>query len=43
MVLGRAVRLGPVTTTHHQVLVDGIWITSWCLLIAVIEKLEVLA
>lgn len=36
-------RLGPVTTTHHQVLVDGIWIGSWCLLIAVTEKLEVLA
>lgn len=36
-------RLGPVTTTHHQVLVDGIWIGSWCLLIAVTETLEVLA
>jgi hypothetical protein len=36
-------RLGPVTTTHHQVLIDGIWIGSWCLLIAVTEKLEVLA
>lgn len=36
-------RLGPVTTTHHQVLVDGIWIGSWCLLIAVTEKLHVLA
>jgi hypothetical protein len=32
-----------VTTTHHQVLVDGIWIGSWCLLIAVTEKLQVLA
>lgn len=36
-------RLGPVTTTHHQILVDGIWVGSWCLLIAVTEKLEVLA
>jgi hypothetical protein len=36
-------RLGPVTTTHHQVLVDGIWIGSWCLLIAVTEQLHVLA
>ncbi|MCU1407755.1 MAG: family transposase [Glaciihabitans sp.] len=36
-------RLGPVTTTHRQVLVDGIWIGDWCLLIAVTEKLEVLA
>lgn len=36
-------RLGPVETIHHQVLIDGIWIGSWCLLIAVTEKLEVLA
>jgi hypothetical protein len=36
-------RLGPVTTTHKQVLVDGIWIGKWCLLIAVTESLEVLA
>lgn len=36
-------RLGPVTTTHHQVLVDGIWIGSWCLLIAITETLQVLA
>lgn len=36
-------RLGPVETIHHQVLVDGIWIGSWCLLIAVTEKLDVLA
>lgn len=36
-------RLGPVTTTHHQVLVDGIWVGSWCLLIAVTEHLQVLA
>ena len=36
-------RLGPVETTHHQVLIDGIWIGSWCLLIAVTEKLEILA
>lgn len=36
-------RLGPATTIHHQVLIDGIWIGSWCLLIAVTDKLEVLA
>lgn len=36
-------RLGPATTTHHQVLVDGVWVGSWCLLIAVTERLEVLA
>ena len=36
-------RLGPVETTHKQVLVDGIWIGDWCLLIAVTESLEVLA
>ena len=35
--------LGPVETSHHQVLIDGIWIGSWCLLIAVTETLEVLA
>lgn len=36
-------RLGPVTTTHHSILVDGIYIGSWCLLIAVTESLQVLA
>ena len=35
--------LGKVTTTHRQVLVDGIWVGSWCLLIAITERLEVLA
>ena len=35
--------LGPVTTTHHTILVDGIYIGSWCLLIAVTETLQVLA
>lgn len=35
--------LGPVEITHHQVLVDGVWVGSWCLLIAVTETLEVLA
>lgn len=35
--------LGPVETTHHSVLVDGIWVGSWCLLIAVTEHLQVLA
>ena len=36
-------RLGPVETTLHQVLIDGVWVGSWCLLIAVTEKLQVLA
>ena len=36
-------RLGPVTTVHHTILVDGIYIGSWCLLIAVTESLQVLA
>lgn len=36
-------RLGPVTTTHHTILVDGIYIGSWCLLIAVTDSLQVLA
>lgn len=36
-------RLGPVTTTHHTVLVDGIYVGTWCLLIAVTEQLQVLA
>lgn len=35
--------LGPVETTHHTILVDGIYIGSWCLLIAVTEQLQVLA
>lgn len=36
-------RLDPVTTIHHSILVDGIWIGSWCLLIAVTDQLQVLA
>ena len=36
-------RLGPASTTHHQILIDGVWVGSWCLLIAVTETLEVLA
>lgn len=36
-------RLGPVETAHHQILIDGLWIGSWCLLIAVTEELQVLA
>jgi len=36
-------RLGPASTTHHQILIDGLWVGSWCLLIAVTETLEVLA
>lgn len=35
--------IGPVTTTHHSILVDGIWIGSWCLRIAVTDRLQVLA
>lgn len=35
--------LGPVTTTHHTILIDGIYIGSWCLLIAATEQLQVLA
>ncbi len=36
-------RIGPVTTTHHSILIDGIWVGSWCLLIAVTQDLQVLA
>ncbi|WP_344774823.1 IS1249 family transposase [Gryllotalpicola kribbensis] len=36
-------RLGPVESGHHQVLIDGVWIGTWCLLIAATEKLQVLA
>lgn len=36
-------RIGPVTTTHHTIMVDGIYIGTWCLLIAVTEQLQVLA
>ena len=36
-------RIGPVTSTHHSVLVDGIWVGSWCLMIAVTPTLQVLA
>lgn len=35
--------IGPVTTRHHSILVDGIWVGSWCLLIAVTPSLQVLA
>lgn len=35
--------LKPVTVPHHTILVDGIYIGSWCLLIAVTEPLQVLA
>lgn len=35
--------LGPVETRHRVILVDGIYIGSWCLLIAVTEDLQVLA
>lgn len=36
-------RLGPVESAHNQVLIDGVWIGTWCLLIAVTENLQVLA
>jgi len=36
-------RLGTVETVHKQIMVDGIWIGTWCLLIAVTNTLEVLA
>lgn len=36
-------RLDPVTSPHHTILVDGIYIGSWCLLIAVTEDLQTLA
>lgn len=36
-------RLGPVETIHHAVLVDGIWIGTWCLLIALSDTGRVLA
>lgn len=36
-------RLGPAETIYHAVLVDGIWIGSWCLLIAVSDTGRVLA
>lgn len=28
-------RLEPATEVHHAVLVDGIWVGTWCLLIAI--------
>jgi hypothetical protein len=34
--------IGPVTKTHHAVLVDGLWVGTWCLLIAVSDQLDVL-
>lgn len=36
-------RLGPVETTYHAVLVDGIHIGTWCLLIALSDTGRVLA
>ncbi|WP_258070751.1 IS1249 family transposase [Pseudoclavibacter sp. AY1F1] len=35
--------LGPVESTYPVVLIDGIYLGSWCLLIAVTEELQVLA
>ena len=35
--------LNPTTENFHEVLVDGIWIGSWCLLIAVTKDRRVLA
>lgn len=36
-------RLPPATQIHHAVLVDGIWISGWCLLIALSDTGRVLA
>lgn len=36
-------RLEPATGIHHAVLVDGIWISGWCLLIALSDTGRVLA
>ncbi len=36
-------RLPPATEIHHAVLVDGIWVSGWCLLIALSDKGRVLA
>ncbi|MWB97324.1 IS1249 family transposase, partial [Agromyces seonyuensis] len=35
--------LGPCETIHHAVLVDGIWVGTWCLLIALSDTGRVLA
>lgn len=35
-------QLGPAETIHHTVLVDGIWIGTWCLLIALSDTRRVL-
>jgi len=36
-------RLPPATEIHHAVLVDGFWVSGWCLLIALSDKGRVLA
>lgn len=36
-------RLPPATQIHHAVLVDGFWVSGWCLLIALSDKGRVLA
>ena len=36
-------RLGPSETIYHAVLVDGIWVGSWCLLVALSDAGQVLA
>ncbi|MGM7700083.1 IS1249 family transposase [Microbacterium sp. A84] len=36
-------RLPPATEIHHAVLVDGFWVSGWCLLIAFSDKGRVLA
>ncbi|KAB1642748.1 IS256 family transposase [Gulosibacter chungangensis] len=33
----------PVETRHHQIMLDGIYIGSWCLLIAITQEQQVLA
>lgn len=35
--------LKPAETIHHAVLVDGIWIGTWCLLLAISDKGDLLA
>jgi len=35
--------LPPATAVHHAILVDGVWISGWCLLIALSDRGRVLA
>ena len=36
-------RLPPTTDIHHAVLVDGVWVSGWCLLIALSDTGRVLS